>query len=260
MLQTYNELANGNLPKYMYHVAKYCDTVCIYDDGSNDGTMDYVFDVWDPWIRGMCLIDGTDHNWKLRKILYINGFKNDFKNELTHKQMQLEKCKENGVDWILRLDADETLDARAIPIIRETIKNTKYPSFAFHTINLWRSPCFYRLDNSYNSVVFNRLWKLSPEMQFNVQEGLHLTNYPIGATDGEGMFPYEIIHWGFASDEAILNKYKMYLSHGQNGWALNRLVDESTLKVAKSNKNWFEGPIPDDKFEDVFSCPIESKL
>lgn len=239
MLMAYNELEKGNLVVCLESLSRYCDEIVVYDDGSDDGS-DVYYDVFN------CRV--------------IYGARNDFQNELSHKQQQLELCKDIGADWIFRIDADEILDWRGVQGIRKMLEDSDKPSYAFHTINLWRSPCFYRLDNSYNDVVFNRLWRCTPDLHFDVKEGLHLTNYPVGATDGEGFAPFEILHYGFASDSAIIDKFNMYRAHGQSGWALNRLVDERTLRVAKSKKEWFQHPLPNDRFEEVFSRSIVSQL
>lgn len=258
LLQTYNELNNGNLARYMDSVSRYCDAVCIYDDGSTDDTRSFIFDTWDAWTKGLNPQVGYGKNLKLKEIYYIDGGQNNFKEELSHKQKMLDKCKQHGVDWVLRIDADETLDERAIKLAEAgKLIHPEDKSYAFHTINLWRSPCYYRIDNGYNDVIFNRLWKLTPDLHFNVETGLHLTNYPVGATDGEQILPYEIIHWGFASNKALVDKYAMYKSHGQDGWALNRLIDESTLRLGKSKQEWFSKPLPNDEFYEVFASPIE---
>lgn len=249
MLMVHNEIVTGNLERCLKSLVRYCDYIVMYDDGSTDGTQS----VADSFLK-KSVLDG-----QIKDYILIMSTKNDFENELAHKQEQLDICKQIGVDWVFRIDADETLAEDAISKIRSHL-NENVTGFAFHTINLWRSPCFYRLDNSYNDVVFNRLWRVHPGLHFNVERGLHLTNYPVGATDNEIILPYQIIHWGFASDKAIIDKYNMYKSHGQAGWALNRLIDESTLRLARSKPEWFENGLPNHKFDEVFNGPISDKV
>lgn len=218
MVQTYNEERSGNLLRCLESLASYCDGIVIYDDGSTDES----FGLYSRF---------TSH--------YIHSDKNDFQNELSHKQELIEYCKRLGADWILRIDADEVIEPRGVSEVRSLISDTSKTGWAFHMVNLWRSPAFYRVDNGYNDVVFNRLWRVHPDLHFNVQTGLHLTNYPVGATDNEGFTDIQIIHYGFASDKAILEKYYMYKAHGQTGPALNRLVDERGLMVRRSKSEWF---------------------
>jgi glycosyltransferase involved in cell wall biosynthesis len=218
MVQTYNEEKNGNLLRCLKSLANYCDDLVVYDDGSTDDS----FGIYSKF---------TTH--------VIRSTKNDFRNELAHKQELIEYCKKLGADWIWRIDADEVIEPRGESEIRKLISDTEKTGWAFHMVNLWRSPAFYRVDNGYNDVVFNRLWRVHPSLHFNVQTGLHLTNYPVGATDKEGFADLQIIHYGFASDEAILAKYRMYKEHGQQGSALSRLVNEQGLMVRRSKPEWF---------------------
>ena len=46
----------------------------------------------------------------------------------------------------------------------------------------------------------------------------------------------DLIHRGFATDEQILNRYKLYKDKGQAGPLLDRLIDEENLTVKKLRK------------------------
>lgn len=249
LLMCYNEIKTGNIARCLDSLVRYCDYIVLYDDGSTDGTPDYAETFLKASIGNSQLID----------YVIIRSTKNDFENELQHKQEQIEIAKQIGATWAIRLDADETLAANGVKHIRHLL-DMDIPSWAFHTINLWRSASYYRIDNGYNDVVFNRLWKLTPDMHFKIERGLHLTNYPVGVTDGEGRALIEIIHWGFASDQAIVDKYNMYRDHGQAGWALNRLIDESTLQLRRSNPAWFTDSLPVDDFDTIFASPVAEKV
>lgn len=241
MVQVYNEVENGNLERCLSSLSKYCDKIVVYDDASTDSPH-AIYDKYDCYV--------------------IQGSVNNFRNELESKQVVLDRCINFiGADWILRMDADEVVEVAGEKEIRNLCEYpTNYTSCAFHITNLWRSEKFYRLDSSYNDVVFNRLWKVPQNkvLRFDVKPGLHQTNYPIGATDNEAMATFEILHYGFASDKAILDKYKMYKSHGQTGWALDRLIDERGIRVGESKQEWFNHPLPDVSLNQVFAKPIRS--
>lgn len=241
MIQVYNEVKNGNLRRCLESVSNYCDAIQVYDDGSTDNPRPL-------YEKYNCDV--------------IYSQQNDFKNELSHKQMQLDRCQEMGADWIWRIDADEVIEwIGEKGAIRALCLQTWKDSWAFHMVNLWRHPSFYRVDSSYNDVVFNRLWRVPPEgLRFKVAEGLHLTNYPIGATDNEGFSDLEVLHYGFASDRAIIDKYNMYKAHGQTGWALDRLIDETGIQVRPSKVSWFKNGLTNKKRNDVFKTPIASKV
>ncbi len=241
MLQVYNEVENGNLERCLMSLKRYCDAIQVYDDGSTDGPHD-LYRTYD------CDVIWSD--------------KNDFVNELTHKQAQLDRCKELGADWIWRIDADEVIECFGGPEIRGLCEDSQgYDSWAFHMVNLWRNPAYYRTDSCFNDVVFNRLWRVPLDgLKFNVQKGLHLTNYPIGATSNEGFSDLEVLHYGFASDQAILDKYNMYKKHGQDGWALWRLIDETCLTVRPSKSTWFPKTLKRLSRNQVFGTPIASMV
>lgn len=241
MIQVHNEVENGNLQRCLESVSQYCDAIQVYDDGSTDEPNDLYAQYW------------CDVIW---------AKDNDFRNELAHKQMQLDRCKEMGADWIWRIDADEVIEQVGERGGIRTLCDLSFghESWAFHMVNLWRHPSYYRIDSNFNDVVFNRLWHVSPKgLAFKVEEGLHKVNYPIGATDNEGFSDLEILHYGFASDEAILAKYNMYKAHGQSGPMLDRLIDETSLQVGKSKVSWFSGGLSKAGL-DVFKTPLRQKL
>lgn len=241
MIQVYNEVSNGNLARCLDSVSNYCDAIQIYDDASTDNP------------RPLYEQYGCDVLW---------GADNDFRNELTHKQAQLDRCKELGADWIWRIDADEVIEwVGEDGGIRALCELGTHDFWAFHMVNLWRHPGYYRVDSSFNDVVFNRLWRVPPGgLRFNVVEGLHQVNYPVGATDGEGFSDLEVLHYGFASDQAIIDKYNMYKLHGQTGHALDRLINEDVLQVKKSRVSWFKNGLSKPRLNEVFRTPIQTKV
>lgn len=248
MLQMYNELEQGNLPRYMDSVSRYCNAVVVYDDGSTDGGIQYIIDEWSDKIEvAFHVADG-----------------NDFANEVSHKAKLLEMAKNIGTDWLFRIDADEVIEKSGeegkIRELVEKASNKGTDSIAFRNANLWRSPAYYRLDNAFNDFVSCRLWRLSDSVKYNeTSRGLHQRAVPDGLKKEEWA-DIITLHYGFASDESILRKYCTYKSHGQSGWDLYRLIDERTLRVAKSKQDWFRDKLPDAAFEDVFSVPVASKV
>jgi hypothetical protein len=246
--QIYNELEKDNLPRFMDSVDRYCDALVIYNDASTDGGMD--------WIRE----NYPSGAGRLKQIEIIEGEKNNFSNEIAHKQIMLDKCNEIGADWIFWLDADEVIEPRGeTGDIRKLCEAGFCDAYGFREVNLWRSSSFYRLDNAYNDGEFCRLWKNNGKLFYDDRPGLHQRQYP----DGIGEIvtsDIKVIHYCFSSDGRIIDKYKTYKSHGQNGWALTRLIDERTLRVGKSSDDWFSSPIDRENFEEVFKLPVASRI
>lgn len=248
MLQMYNELEQGNLPRYMDSISRYCDSLVVYDDGSTDGSIDYIIDEWSDKIE----------------LKFYRSDKNDFVAEVDHKSKLLEMSRELGTNWLFRIDADEVIEKRGedggIRQLCERGDSEGFDSFAFRNANLWRNPRYYRLDNSFNDFVSCRLWKITDNVKYTqTSRGLHQRAVPQGLCK-ETWADSITLHYGFASDESIIRKYKTYKSHGQSGWDLYRLIDERSLMIAKSKNEWFRNPPEDIEFSEVFKEPIASKV
>jgi len=50
---------------------------------------------------------------------------------------------------------------------------------------------------------------------------------------------HKLLHYGFASYEDIIRKYRVYKDAGQSGPDLLRLIDERTLELAEAESSWF---------------------
>ena len=126
-------------------------------------------------------------------------------------------------------------------------------------INLWRSDNFYRLDNSYNDGWFCRLWRNIPDIHIENKPGLHQRLVPPNLGP-EGQSDLQILHYGFASDQAILRKYNDYKAQGQKGWALDRLVNEIGLRVEQSDSKWFNYIVETKSLQEVYKEPLRGKI
>lgn len=238
-LQIHNEVEKGNLRRCLDSLSKYTDDIVIYDDASTDDSVKVAREYTDLIIRGKV---------------------NEWGKEAEHRQRLLELALAQDPDWIFWIDADEVVEkAGEQGGIRKLCETNEFDSYAFHEINLWRTPAFYRLDNLYNEGWFCRLWKNNGELAIENKPGLHQRLVPTSLKK-EGRAELQIIHYGFADDTNLINKFLTYKSHGQSGWALWRLVDERTLKVARSNPEWFNYPPPEVNPNEVYRTPLLSKV
>jgi len=219
--QVYNELRKGNLERFVKYVMPLVDALVVYDDASTDGSYEY-------------LLKHTSH--------VIRGTRNDFLNEISHKQQLLDYALGLNPDFIFYLDADEVFTANAQTRLQELCTycvENNIDGVSFHKLNLWRSHSWRRTDNAYDDGWFVHLWRVTPGMSFSpIKPGLHQPPYPRTLEKIERVEDVQVIHYGFASESALAHKYLVYKSHGQMGWALNRLLDETTLtlkKVARSD-------------------------
>ncbi len=230
--QIYNEMRKGNLERFWKYIQPVCDGLVVYDDGSTDGSYEYMLD---------------------KAIFTLRAGENDFENELNHKKILLEYALKLQPDFILRMDADELLTSNAQIELQNICKyadENNIDAISFHEINLWRSHSWKRIDNSYNLGWFVRLWRVTPDLMYNeTNPGLHQQDYPQSITTIKKTDSVSVIHYGFDSDRSLAFKYFVYRSYGQTGWALERLLDEKTLSLEKVNEKLFPPSlyIDDDK-------------
>lgn len=219
-IKFYNEESKGNLERALKCLSSICDVIVAADDGSTDNSIKIAEKY-------------TEH------IIRFN--EPNLPKELERKQEMLEYTLQLDPDWILWIDGDEILEAKAERGIKDLCKfgdSFGIDGFAFHEINLWRSECWYRLDNKYNDLWKINLWKNNGNLKFDISPGLHKQQHPLGinkvfATN------IQLIHYGFSSEKLIVDKYLMYKKLGQKGWALDRLIDERTLQLSPVNLAWF---------------------
>ena len=218
--QLRNELEKGNLENW-FKCMSVCDHMYIFDQNSTDGSKEYYkqFD----------------------NVTVIESEVNRFSEELVCKNELLAKLlKEHpDTDWILWLDGDLLLDGRLLDddgkLLKELCRQGSFErvdAFFFDHYNLWRSDIHYRVDDQYHSLNggWVPLWRNTGNLTFPQQSGLHHKQYPDGLQSAVKT-NYCVIHRGFATDYQIMTKYDTYKANGQNGWALERLLNEEGLQT-----------------------------
>lgn len=215
--QVYNELRAGNLARFVKYFAPLVDALVAYDDGSTDGSGDFLQE-HTPYV--------------------IRGRQNDFAAEVFHKQLLLERALELHPDFILWLDADEVLSGAAaakLPELYRRCADEELDGFAFHELNLWRSASWRRTDSLFDDGWFVRLWRVTPGIEYTgIERGLHKQSYPTTLKKIICVDDLQVIHYGFASERSLARKYLTYQAHGQSGYVmLDRLIDESQLVLEK---------------------------
>lgn len=257
--QIRNELSKGNLHNWLRQMFEICEYVYIYDQNSDDGSKDVY----------------KDYN----KLIVIESKTNDFKNEIICKDILLKKLlsEHQDTEFILWLDGDSLIDANLtngnceiLYSICEHAKKNNIDGILFEHYNLWRSDIHYRVDNRYHDLNHGvcALWRNNGNLEFSKLNGLHKPQFPNGIVKTTKI-PFGIIHRGFATDYQIMTKYNVYKAHGQNGWALDRLLDEATLQTQKISPDvlptWFkltdtDDPINKIKIIDVYGSTIKKNI
>jgi glycosyltransferase involved in cell wall biosynthesis len=221
--QIYNELCKDNLERFVKNILPLVSDLVVYDDGSTDGSYEYM----------------------LKQTPYVlRGTKNDFVNERSHKQLLLQEALKFKPDFILWLDADEVLTAKAAEKLQDLCAQcdeNQYDAVNMHELNLWRSYSWQRLDSLYDQGWFCRLWRVVPGICFNnTQPGLHQPLFPSTIRNVMWTLDVQVLHYGFSSKQRLAYKYLVYRSHGQRGYEmLDRLISEEKLVVAKVPQELF---------------------
>ncbi len=223
--QVYNEIEKGNLERFFTYIKPAVDAVVIYDDCSTDGSYEYA---------------------KEQTAYVIRGTKNDFSDEINHRQQMLGEALKLKPDFILWLDADEVLTvdaAKKLQILCAYYDEKNVDGIEFHELNLWRSSTWRRIDSLYDDGWFMRLWRVTPDMGFKeIKKGLHLpeSSFQSLAKVTERTDELGVLHYGFSSQKSLAYKYLIYRSHGQRGYdLLDRLISEEQLELVPVPKQLF---------------------
>ena len=215
--QIYNELEKGNLERFIKYVLPLVDELIVYDDGSTDGSYEYIK--------------------KFTKNI-IKGKRNEFHRELFHKELLLKKALKFKPDFIFYLDADEVFSKGGREKLEEVCDwmiKEDLDGASFHKINLWRSKSWQRIDSLFDIGWFVHLWRVKHGMSYGViKEGLHQNPCPKTVRKIKRNHELAILHFGFSDIKNIAYKYMTYKNHDQRGYNdLDRLIDEQKLKLKK---------------------------
>ena len=214
LLQAYNELDSGHLPRFAKWNLELGDHLVALDDQSTDGTYEFLASEFDLVLRTKC---------------------RSFNSELYNKQLLLESAQARfpETDWFLWLDADELLlmtrsELESLIVYADELA---YDSISLPLVNLWKSENYFRLDSKFDDLVNIRLWKNSDKLWYNPTPGLHQPLHPLGLKNTLPESRFQVLHFGFSSFDLIVQKFASYSKLGQRGRGLWRLVDESLLTV-----------------------------
>lgn len=241
----FNESSKGNLRRCLDNLRQYCDILVIYDDASEDNSVEIADNYTEHIIRG-------EHN--------------DQMNELAHKQALLERSIALGATHVFWLDGDEVLDrAGTEGGLRRLCE--EWPdgldAYSFPEVNLWRSQTWARTDTLFARARFVRLWKVTPDIHFDVRTGVHLRLYP-ATIERVTEAPFRVLHYGFWDYVRMMEKigaHRMDLKELKICAEKNWILDERECSCYRVHADWYPPgtepvgewpeplPIPPDELE-----------
>lgn len=226
-----DNVKNNYLSNCLNSLARIVDSIAIFDDASTEDVRP-LYQSFDASV--------------------IYGRKPAFQRELFSKQDLLKVAMREQPDFLIWIDGDAVLgrhfeSRERTEKVLTNMAAQQIDLLHLHNCNHWRSPWWFRVDQKFNDLDHGVIWKNSGEMFYSPVAKLHQKQYPqfwrdqdrpIVASKFEPL-DGQLLHFGFARDEEIARKYFTYREHGQTGWALDRLVDESTLDLKPALKEWF---------------------
>jgi hypothetical protein len=161
------------LPDYFANVRPQVDGVVALDDGSTDGSADFVSR--QPEVLELLrLPPRTAHVW----------------DDAANHRLLVEAAWRHGPDWLLGLDADERLEWEFRDRAEEEIARGRplgYRAYRLHVREIWDDPLAYRADGLWGAKSSARLFAARRDHQFHEQR-LHCHWAPLNSRI-DGDFP-----------------------------------------------------------------------
>ncbi|MGC6516480.1 MAG: glycosyltransferase [Candidatus Puniceispirillaceae bacterium] len=225
LIQIYNEMETGHLPGFFEQHNGLFDDIIVFDDASTDGSADFARRY-------------TDH--------VLQKSANDFGDEKNHKRKMLDYADQFNPDFIMFLDADEifTTDRQTLESVCTQMAKDGVDGYKTKFYNLWRSYNYVRTDSLFDKLRPIKLFKYIPTdtPYASLDKGLHQHLEPDYVKNTIVHPDLIILHRGFTTTYHIIRKFLTYRAHGQTGFDLMRLIDESKVTFARVD----DALIPDD--------------
>ena len=245
--------AEDTIEECLTAAARICDQFIIVDNGSTDGTLEYLndfkndnpdkfseypFDLFDS-IQGVVPRNSTEI---VQTIAY---------DQPRDRQVMNTMLKNSGATWGLFLDADEIVsDQITREQIEEWMHQNTYNAIKFRHVHFWNDTDHYRTDQRWKPRHNRMMWRITPESTIQddakVHPGIvHNLKGRILETD------YVIKHYGHIDKKGNAERAEFYRSLDNasipdfSGNTYQHMTDESELQLAE----WHEDtPIADRDF------------
>jgi glycosyltransferase involved in cell wall biosynthesis len=222
------------LPGWFANVAPHVDGVVALDDGSTDGSAEWL--ARRPQVRELVQIAPDRPDW----------------DEVGNFRRLVAAAVRHGGDWAVVLDADERVErhfrARAERVIRRGAR-LGLTGYAVRIREVWNEPGRYRSDGLWSRKLPPRLFKLRADHAFD-ERPLHAGKVPLQARRVFGQVPLadlEVYHLGMlraADRRARRERYERADPHAiwQPGQGYAYLTDECGLAVRSipPDRMWYE--------------------
>lgn len=202
MMLVKNE-ADRYLRKVLEQMFQICDKIIILDDCSTDNTMDICLE-YTPYVYGSDKSEWATNEVSQRKRLW-----------------DITRAFAKDGDWILCLDADETMThVNDIKKVIEIADINQVKAISFKLYDMWNDK-EYRDDQYWTAHqrdwVFMVRYDVNNEYEWR-EQALHCGRFPVNAFEGLILSSsMKVQHWGWATKEDREKKYKRYMEADPNG-------------------------------------------
>ena len=151
-----------NLPGWFRNVAPHVDGVAALDDGSTDGSAEFLASR--PEVLELLRIPPDRPGW----------------DEVGNYRLLVQAALRQGADWIVSLDADERVEWRFRTRAERVIGRgglLGFSAYAFRLRELWGAPDHYRADGVWGVKLRARLFQARPDHAFD-ERPLHTSKAP----------------------------------------------------------------------------------
>lgn len=169
-----------NLPRCLENLARFCDHIVAYDDGSTDGTVKLL----------------RSH----RKVRHVVSMNKGFYHETHDRSIALALATLTDPDWIVKWDADETLEERGVENIRRLMEIPGYKAWMCQRFNFVGDERHGDLETMHPL-----MFRYAPGKVFYYNIKFHKTFPNVDQVDGLwGRVNFRVKHFGYLDKQAKL--------------------------------------------------------
>ena len=174
-----------------------CDKVLVFDDNSTDATKEIV------------------QSFGSRVVLMESPFQG--LSEGRDKQFVLQHLLAVNPEWVLWIDGDEVLEARAPALLSTLMANSNAACYALRICYFWNTLELIRVDGCYRNFYRNSLFRLRGQdhsrLEFSTADGALVTsggNCPRGLQGSGYTAGVRVKHYGYLTAEQRQRKFEWY--------------------------------------------------